>query len=180
MVVIMTLWLVRHGDTEWSEQGRLCGWTDLPLSPAGIEQAARLHTRLRHRRFEGAWTSDLTRAREFARLSFGAAPADKRLREIDFGDLEGKTWDQCDAETQAALVGFVGFAAPGGESVESLKERVLGFLAGLGPGNQLIFTHGGVIRLIQTLTGSGHSSKPGELVVLDWPARSENRQRRGA
>jgi probable phosphoglycerate mutase len=102
------------------------------------------------------------------------------LREIDFGDLEGKTWDQCDAETQAALVGFVGFAAPGGESVESLKERVLGFLAGLGPGNQLIFTHGGVIRLIQTLTGSGHSAKPGELVVLDWPARSENRQRRGA
>ena len=165
----MTLWLVRHGDTEWSEQGRLCGWADPPLSPAGIEQAARLHTRLRHRRFEAAWSSDLTRASEFARLSFGEARPDVRLREIDFGDLEGKTWDELDEETQAALMRFEGFTAPGGESVETLRERVLGFLGDLGPGSQLIFTHGGVIRLLQALSGSGHPPRPGELVVLDWP-----------
>ena len=176
----MTLWLVRHGDTEWSEHGRLCGWADPPLSPAGIEQAARLRPRLRHRPFEGAWTSDLTRASEFARLSFGEARPDVRLREIDFGDLEGKTWDECDEETQEALMRFEGFTAPGGESVETLRERVLGFLADLGPGNHLIFTHGGVIRLLQALRGSGRSPRPGEMVVLDWPIRGEYQLRRRA
>lgn len=176
----MTLWLVRHGDTEWSEQGRLCGWADPPLSPAGIEQAAKLHTRLRHRRFEGAWTSDLTRASEFARLSFGEARRDGRLREIDFGDLEGKRWGDCDEETQAALMRFEGFKAPGGESVGTLRERVLGFLAELAPGNQLVFTHGGVIRLLQALSGSGHPPRPGELVVLDWPIRGEKSAENGS
>ena len=169
----MTLWLVRHGDTEWSEQGRLCGWADPPLSEAGIEQAAKLHTRLRHRPFEGAWSSDLTRATEFARLSFGEAQPDVRLREIDFGDLEGKRWGDCDQETQAALMRFEGFTAPGGESVGTLRERVLGFLAELAPGNQLVFTHGGVIRLLQALSGSGRPPGPGELVVLDWPIRGD-------
>jgi 2,3-bisphosphoglycerate-dependent phosphoglycerate mutase len=176
----MTLWLVRHGDTEWSEQGRLCGWADPPLSPAGIEQAARLPSRLRHRRFDAAWSSDLARASEFARLSFGEARPDVRLREIDFGDIEGKTWDELDGATQAALLRFEGFAAPGGESVETLRERVLGFLGELGPGTQLIFTHGGVIRLLQGLSGSGHSPRPGELVVLAWPLRGEKSLENGS
>ena len=61
-----------------------------PLSPAGIEQATRLRPRLRHRQFEATWSSDLARASEFARLSFGEARPDVRLREIDFGDLEGQ------------------------------------------------------------------------------------------
>ncbi|MGH3667562.1 MAG: histidine phosphatase family protein [Acidimicrobiia bacterium] len=176
----MSLWLVRHGDTEWSEQGRLCGWADPPLSEAGIEQAAKLHTRLRHRPFEGAWTSDLTRASEFARLSFGEAQPDMRLREIDFGDLEGKRWGDCDQETQAALMRFEGFTAPGGESVETLQGRVLGFLSDVGTGNQLVFTHGGVIRLLQALSGSGRPPRPGELVVLDWPIRGEKSAENGS
>ena len=167
----MTLWLVRHGDTEWSEHGRLCGWADPPLSPAGIEQAARLNPRLRDRPFEGAWSSDLARASEFARLCFGEVRLDARLRELDFGDLEGKTWDEFDEETQEALMRFDGFTAPGGESVETLRERVLGFLADLRRGNHLIFTHGGVIRLLQTLRGPGQPPRPGEMVVLDWPVR---------
>ena len=96
-----------------------------------------------------------------------------RLREIDFGDLEGKTWDECDQDTQRALVRFEGFSAPGGESVDTLQERVLGFLAGLAPGNHLIFTHGGVIRLLQARSGSGPPPRPGELVVLEWPVSSE-------
>jgi len=167
----MTLWLVRHGDTEWSEHGRLCGWADPPLRPAGIEQAARLGPKLRHRPFEGAWSSDLERASEFARLCFGKVRLDARLRELDFGDLEGKTWDEFDVETQEALMRFEGFTAPGGESVETLWARVLGFLADMGAGSQLIFTHGGVIRLLQALSGSGQPPRPGEMVVLDWPVR---------
>lgn len=176
----MTLWLVRHGDTEWSEQGRLCGWADPPLSPAGVEQATRLRARLRHRQFEATWSSDLARASEFARLSFGEARPDVRLREIDFGDLEGRRWEECDPETQGALVRFEGFMAPEGESVDALRERVLGFLAGLGRGSHLIFTHGGVIRLLQALSGSGPPPRPGELVVLDWPVLGEKSSANGS
>jgi probable phosphoglycerate mutase len=103
-----------------------------------------------------------------------------RLREIDFGDLEGKRWDEFDGETQGALMRFEGFTAPGGESVETLRQRVLGFLGDLAPGSQLIFTHGGVIRLLQSMSGSGDPPRPGELVVLDWPLRGENQSRTGA
>ena len=68
----------------------------------------------------------------------------------------GKRWDEFDQETRKLpSMRFEGFTAPGGESVERLRERVLGFLADLGPGSQLIFTHGGVIRLLQALSGSG-------------------------
>lgn len=173
----MTLWLVRHGATEWSERGKLCGWTDVPLSPLGRDQAIRLRPRLERHRFDGVWTSDLARAREFARLSFDGAHPDSRLREVDFGDLEGLTWDECDPQTRDALSGFGGFTAPGGESVESFQDRVVGFLTELGPGNHLIFTHGGVIRLLHMLCGQSRAPAPGEMVELAWPAPARIRTR---
>ncbi|HYJ23664.1 MAG TPA: hypothetical protein VE027_01550, partial [Acidimicrobiia bacterium] len=66
------------------------------------------------------------------------------------------------------------------ESVETLQERVLGFLADVGTGNQLVFTHGGVIRLLQALSGSGRPPGPGELVVLDWPIRGDKSVENGS
>jgi 2,3-bisphosphoglycerate-dependent phosphoglycerate mutase len=169
MVVVMRLWLVRHGDTTWSEQGRLCGWADVPLSNSGLDQARDLRARLDARRFDGVWTSDLARAREFARLVFDGAVPDYRLREIDFGALEGRTFEECDPDTQHALIAFDGFAAPGGESVQLLETRLRSFLFDLVPGDHLVFTHGGVIRLLHRLRGLSHSPASGELVILDWP-----------
>lgn len=169
MVVVVRLWLVRHGDTEWSERGLLCGWADVPLSQSGLDQARQLRPRIAGRRFDGVWTSDLARARDFAHLAFDGAAPDRRLREIDFGTLEGRTFDECDPETQTALLDFDGFAAPGGESVQSLETRLRGFLGDLVQGDHLVFTHGGVIRLLHRLRGLSHSPKNGELVVLDWP-----------
>lgn len=166
----MRLWLVRHGATEWSETGRLCGWTDVPLSPAGRGQAELLQPRLVGLPFDGVWTSDLSRASEFARLVIGDASPEMRLRELDFGDLEGKTWHDCDSSTRGALLWFDGFASPGGESVAELQDRVGGFLSGLVDGNHLVFTHGGVIRLLSRMRGLDSSPSPGELVVLDLEA----------
>ncbi|MGH8913380.1 MAG: histidine phosphatase family protein [Acidimicrobiia bacterium] len=164
----MRLWLVRHGVTVWSEEGRLCGSTDVPLSVKGREQAALVRPRLRGQVFDGIWTSDLSRAAEFARLTAGGATSDRRLRELDFGDLEGKAWQDCDRQTREALVRFDGFAAPGGESVADMEERVFGFLSGLDSGEHLIFTHGGVVRLLARRTGANISPVPGELTVLEW------------
>ena len=164
----MRLWLVRHGATEWSAAGRLCGSTDIPLSPEGRAQADPIRRRLAGRLFRGVWTSDLVRAEEFARLAAGRATPDRRLRELDFGELEGKRWEDVDPTSSQALVRFEGFVAPGGESVAQLEERVGGFLGELEPGDHLVVTHGGVIRLLARRRGVSFAPDPGEMTVLEW------------
>lgn len=163
----MSLWLVRHGATEWTEQGRLCGWTDVQLSPGGRAQADLLRHRLADHRFDGTWTSDLGRAAEFARLVWGHAGPDPRLRELDFGELEGRAWSDLSPQSRRALVRFDGFSAPGGESVAQLEERVSEFLGDLDRGKHLIFTHGGVIRLLSRRRGLTSRAEPGQLTVLE-------------
>jgi broad specificity phosphatase PhoE len=79
----------------------------------------------------------------------GRSYVDARLREIDFGDLEGQQWHQLSASAQKAFVEFDRFEAPGGESVRSLRQRVHEFLAELGGGSYVLVTHGGVIRTIR-------------------------------
>ena len=164
----MRLWLVRHGATDWSAAGRLCGSSDVPLSTEGRAQADPIRRRLAGHSFDGVWTSDLARAREFARLAVGQATPDPRLRELDFGELEGKRWKDIDASNRRALVRFEGFVAPGGESVVQLEERVGGFLAELEPGDHLLMTHGGVIRLLARRRGVAFAPLPGEMTVLEW------------
>jgi probable phosphoglycerate mutase len=170
--VSLRLWLVRHGATDWSEAGRLCGWTDVPLNRRGEEQAAIFGRRVNARRFAGVWTSDLLRASRVASIAFGSAEVDPRLRELDFGRLEGSTWEECDPMTQDALLRFDGFTAPGGESTAELHDRVHAFLRELESGDHLVFTHGGVIRLLGREAGSQLFPAPGEMISLDWPAPS--------
>jgi 2,3-bisphosphoglycerate-dependent phosphoglycerate mutase len=161
-----SLWLIRHGATEWSDAGRLNGWTDLPLNERGRQQARSLADPLRTIRFDGAWSSDLVRSTETARLSFGEPVVDPRLRELDFGDLEGRRWEEIANELQRALLDFDGFEAPGGEPVAAFRERVMRFVDGLTPGNHAVFTHGGVIRLLLRATGSHRRIPPGDFVVV--------------
>ncbi|HSK06787.1 MAG TPA: histidine phosphatase family protein [Acidimicrobiia bacterium] len=167
-MVALRLWLVRHGATDWSEAGRLCGSTDVPLSRGGEAQADPIRRSLAARSFDGVWCSDLARAREYARLAVGRATPDRRLRELDFGELEGKRWDDLDPATRQSLVRFEGFVAPGGESVAQLEERVGRFLAELGRGDHLVVTHGGVIRLLARRCGVLFAPQPGEMTVLEW------------
>lgn len=162
------LWLVRHGATAWGEAGRLTGRTDLPLSPAGREQARALGTRLAGRAFDGVWTSDLTRAAETAALAWGEAIPDPRLREVDFGALEGMRWDELSAEDRERLLAFEG--APGGERVADLRRRVVGFLGGLDGGRHLVFTHGGVIRLLLRERGCDRAIPPCGVTVMSRDA----------
>lgn len=144
----MTLVLVRHASTDWSDAGRLNGWTDVPLNEHGRGQAKSLRVRLQGRAFVGAWSSDLTRAAETAARAYGDAASDARIRELDFGELEGKRWEQCSPEVQRTLAAFDGFHAPGGESVDALRARIRSFVRELADGDHLVFTHGGVIRCL--------------------------------
>lgn len=171
---MVTLTLVRHGETEWTSLGRFLGWKDLPLSAVGRGQAAALRPKLAESTFAGVWSSDLIRAIETARLAWGEPTCDSRLRELDFAEIEGRTWDNLDLADQQALVSFDGFVAPGGESVASLGERVSKFVEELEPGEHLCFTHGGVIRLLTRQTGAERILLPGELTTIEVPRVMRN------
>jgi len=162
------LWLVRHGATDWSEAGKFCGWADIPLNARGRRQARALGERLAGKRFTSIWSSDLARAEETGRLAVNGAAADRRLRELRFGDLEGRRWEDCPADMRAALLAFDGFRAPGGESVGEFRRRVLAFVDTLADGDHLVFTHGGVIRVLLREGGRDQEVPPGQLkrVVL--------------
>lgn len=97
---------------------------------------------------------------------------DERLREFDFGEIEGKRFDDLEDKIQKGLLLFDGFVAPGGEAVDTFRDRVAGFFAGLTHGRHLVVTHGGVIRLLMREQGSDLRIDPGGLVHLST-TRSE-------
>jgi probable phosphoglycerate mutase len=169
------LWLVRHGGTDWSDAGRLNGWTDVPLNDRGRLQARLLRGQLAGREFTGVWSSDLARAAETARLAVGEPVLEPSLRELDFGRLEGKRWKELPAAVQGALLEFGGFEAPGGESTAALEQRVVGFLRGLSGGEHVLFTHGGVIRALLLEAGRDARVVPGELLHLRLNGRGDRR-----
>jgi 2,3-bisphosphoglycerate-dependent phosphoglycerate mutase len=154
----LDLWLVRHGETEWNAAGRFCGWSDPPLNPEGRSQASALRKPLTALHFDSFVSSPSKRAAETARLAYGAPLLDERLRELDFGLIEGSTWMDCSADVQERLRDYDTFQAPNGESAAQLSERVLEALLELGSGRHLVFTHGGVIRLL--LGRAGETSYP--------------------
>ncbi|MCA1708492.1 MAG: histidine phosphatase family protein, partial [Actinobacteria bacterium] len=75
-------------------------------------------------------------------------------------------WDQCSPEVQAELVFFDRFVTRGGESVSELRSRILAFTDTLSGGKHLLFTHGGVIRVLLRLMGRDHPVPPGGLMRL--------------
>jgi broad specificity phosphatase PhoE len=143
-----TIFLARHGQTEWSMAHRHTGRTDLPLTADGEADGRRLGDRLRGMSFAKVLTSPLQRARRTAELAGFTPEVEPDLIEWDYGDYEGKT----SAEIRAARPGWLLFrdGPAGGESVEQVRERVdrlIGKLKSL-PGNVLCFAHGHLLRTL--------------------------------
>jgi broad specificity phosphatase PhoE len=148
MAVDPRVWLVRHAETEWSLSGRHTGRTDIPLTDAGRERAAKLGARLRGTEFVAVLSSPLSRARETAELAGLGDRAQLRddLLEWDYGAYEGLTTPQIresDADWDLWNDG-----APGGESAEQVRDRVDRLVAEVleidGPA--VLFAHGHVLR----------------------------------
>jgi 2,3-bisphosphoglycerate-dependent phosphoglycerate mutase len=167
----LELWLVRHGETTFGARQELAGWADPPLTDRGEEEARALKPVLNGHGFTAVWSSDLRRALTTARLAWGEPQTDLRLREIDFGSLEGARWPELGHELDRAILDFNAFDAPDGESVDHLRERALSFLVDLPPGRHLVFTHGGVIRVLTRALGLDRFLGTGALVVVDWSSR---------
>lgn len=171
-VPILELWLVRHGESTFNAEGRYAGWSDPPLTLVGEAMARALRPQLAGISFDGVWRSDRIRAQETARLAgFPNVHVDVRLREIHFGELEGKTHLEMGEEWRVRLQSFADFVAPLGESIADVRRRAEDFLAGLAIGRHLIFSHGGWIRTIMAASGCDRFPDKAELVKIDWSNR---------
>jgi broad specificity phosphatase PhoE len=144
------LYLVRHGETEWSLSGQHTGLTDLPLTGGGEEQARRLEPRLTATSFIKVLSSPLQRAMRTCELSgYGSAvEADPDLIEWNYGDYEGKTRPQILARRPDWLIFRDG--CPNGESPKDVGNRADSVLSRIREvkGNVLVFSSGHFLRVL--------------------------------
>jgi probable phosphoglycerate mutase len=149
--VSYNLYLARHGATEWSENGRHTGLTDLPLLPEGEEEARDLGPVLAALGIKTAFVSDRARSRRTAELAgFPNAIVTPLLREADYGDYEGLTSEQIHVTRPGWEIYHDG--CPGGESPDQLYARCHAALALLDgrPGPAVFFSHGHFLRALAT------------------------------
>jgi len=171
MAEALELWLVRHGETTRSAAREIAGWSDPPLTARGENEARALRSTLTGPSFDSVWSSDLQRTIATARLAWGEARPDERLRELNFGDLETLSFDVVGPRVTAEAMAFRDFKAPGGEASTAMKQRVEDFLAELPSGRHLLFVHGGVIRVLTQDMGLDRFVATGSVIVVDWKHR---------
>ena len=180
-----TLYVVRHGQTDWNAEGRLQGASDIPLNAHGREQARRNGQALRVHLTDATalsyTASPLQRASEtlsIVRRELGleanAFERDARLMEARFGQWEGRLMRDIAIEDpdawQAARGDRWNTIPPGAEgtteSLRMLATRVEGFLEETfhgSTGGRIIATHGGVMRVIRVLFGETPAERIGTL-----------------
>lgn len=167
----VTVYAVRHGESVWNAEGLITGWSDVALTARGERQARAARLLLEHETFDAIWSSDLQRAIHTARLALGEPRLDARLRELDFGELDGKPWSAVESWAGRQVGDIERFGAPGGETLEALTSRVRGFLEALPGGRHAVFCHGGVVRSMLSLLGTPSFVPNCAVVHFDWSSR---------
>lgn len=157
---LQRLWLVRHGETQWNKEKRLCGHTDIPLSEEGRRQVRWLAGTLQHEPIDTIYTSDLSRARETAEIIASQHEhtppiiVSSAWREVSFGAWEGLTYSEIAEQYQDRLDYFTDpehVSAPEGESLTDVWARLLPALQKLRTHtseNSLLVGHGGMLRVL--------------------------------
>lgn len=144
------VWLVRHGETEWSKSGQHTGRTDIPLTAEGERQGKALGRHLAGQAFARVLTSPLARARETCRLAgFGAvAEVSEDLLEWNYGIYEGRTTAAIRAEQPGWSIWTTAVAQ--GETVEQVGERARRVIARTDAvaGDIAIFAHAHFLRIL--------------------------------
>lgn len=173
------IWLLRHGETRWSQEGRHTGRTDVPLTSAGEQAALAVGERVATIRPGLVLCSPLQRARDTARLA-GLAPDgyDEDLMEWDYGGWEGRTTAQIRRQlgdpTWTVWAQPIPAGATPGEQLDQVRARVQRVLDRcapvLGDGRDCVLVaHGHVLRIL-TATWLGLPPADGRLLALE-PAR---------
>ena len=146
---VTEVWLVRHGETEWSRDRRHTSFSDVPLTRDGEEAARRLAPRLEAERFDRVLVSPMGRARRTAELAgFTDLSVTDDLVEWQYGDYEGITND----EIREGVPGWTVWThpTPGGERPEDVSARMDRVVAGIrdAGGRVLVFGHGHALRAL--------------------------------
>jgi probable phosphoglycerate mutase len=161
------LWIIRHGETEWSATRRHTGRTDIALTPAGERQASALGRHLAGRSFALVLSSPLRRASETCRLAgYGqVATVTDDLLEWDYGVYEGRTTSEIRSEVPGWSI-WTG-SVPGGETVEQVGRRaeVVIQQALAAGGDVALFAHAHILRVL-TARWLGLPSDAGRLFAL--------------
>ena len=178
------LWLVRHGETEWSASGKHTSRTDVPLTEHGRQRAVELGEYLAGTKFAAVLRSPMGRARETSEIAGfgGVAVVDEGLREWDYGVFEGRTT----REIQAEIPGWSVWKDEivGGETVEQVGVRADGVIAralSFGAatadcdGKVALFAHAHILRILaarwvglEARGGSLFALGTGSVSVLGW------------
>jgi len=159
----LEIFLVRHGETEWSRTGKHTGRTDVPLTDAGRTAARALVLPKSPAR---VLASPLKRAFETCALAGYDGEKTDALLEWNYGDYEGKT----SAEIRASVPGWTVFShgCPNGESGADVAQRVDPLIAEIAKlsGEVLLFAHGHVLRAL-TARWLGLDTSGGRYFVLE-------------
>jgi broad specificity phosphatase PhoE len=164
-----TIFLVRHGETDWNAQHRWQGQADTQLNDRGRAQAYSLRDRLADVPFQAAYASDLRRASETARILVAGRDLritiDPALRELDIGSWEGLT----KAEVTER---FGDRRRPDGETKQAFRRRVLNAIERIGRAHEgakvLVVAHAGTARTVERalLGQSANTIANGDFYVI--------------
>jgi len=157
---MLTLYIVRHGETEWNKVDRIQGRLDSNLTDKGREYARRLGEKLKDTEFTGIISSPSHRALETAKILRGARTTpigtDERIMEMHLGSWQGLTTKEIKAQYPAEYDSFMTepdlFSGGDGESFTDMLERANDFLEEVQrselTGNLLVVTHGLFIKVL--------------------------------
>lgn len=171
------IYLIRHGETEWSLSGQHTGITDIPLTENGRRVAKLFEPLAAKVSLALVLTSPLKRARTTCELAGlgGRAEVDRDLMEWNYGEYEGLTPKQIHAKSPEWMIFSDG--CPGGESPEQVGARVDRVIARVraADGNAALFAHGHILRVLvarwlgfPTLAGCRFMLDPATLSVLSY------------
>jgi broad specificity phosphatase PhoE len=155
---VTTIFLARHGESDWNVEKRFQGHRDRPLTERGREQAHALADLVGAEKIGAVYTSPLSRARETAEIVAARvglkAVALPELREVDTGSWSGLSRADVEARFPEGFAHWRsgGSAWENGESYDEMAERVIGALRKIAEdhpdGRVLVVSHGGPIRAI--------------------------------
>lgn len=153
----MRLTMIRHTSVD-VPAGVCYGFSDVPLNPSFEAEAEIVKANLEGLSFDKVFSSPLSRCTKLAEFCGYPNPTlDERIKELNFGDWEKKSWTQIDkADAAPWFADWLNHPAKNGESYAMMQKRVFGFLDDIKSGNEgsiCVFAHGGVIRLTHVYLG---------------------------
>lgn len=157
---MLTVYLVRHAQTEWNAQGIVQGWKDSPLTKDGAEKAELLGRRLKEIPLDAVYASPTERAVKTAEIVSGLPAAsirkDEGLMELNYGSWDGRRAADIQKEEEAKVTTFFTephlFEAPGGDTFAALQKRAASAWESIvethNEGQILLVSHSGTLKCL--------------------------------